>query len=137
MESQEYLMKLQVLEQEANHLGEQAKLVDQQIDELNSLNINILKLEKSEEDEIFSEIGKGIYVKGMLKKADLLAEVGSKIFVQKSNKEVKQIIENQIKSMNSVKNQIANKINEINGELNNIISSVKSGKSKESNKVKK
>lgn len=94
-QKQEYLMKLQVLEQEANQLGEQIKLVEQQISELDILKVNLEKLEKAGEEEIFAEVGKGIYIKAELKKSDLLVDVGSKVLVPKSYNQIKEVIKDQ------------------------------------------
>ncbi|MEA3329784.1 MAG: hypothetical protein U9Q06_03490, partial [Nanoarchaeota archaeon] len=88
MEQQKYLMKLQGLEGEANHLGEQLKVIDQQISEMNLLKENLNHLEKSGESEMFAELGKGIFIKATLKKSGLLVDVGNKVFVHKSVKDI-------------------------------------------------
>jgi len=125
---QEYLMKLQALEQEANQLGEQAKIIDQQVMELRVLGNNVGKLGEANEEEIFSELGKGIFLKSKLIKSDLLVEVGSKVFVPKTPEEVKKVIEDQVGKLEQVKGEIANKIEEINTELNNVIQSAEKAK---------
>jgi len=124
-DQQEYLMKLQVLEHEAGQLGEQAKVIDKQVGELKALDLSLDALEKSGEEDIYSELGKGIFVKSKIKKSDLLIEVGNKIYVPKKFEDVKLVISDQITKLDKIKGEIAKKIEEINSELNKVIESSK------------
>lgn len=135
MNDQEYFMKLQALEYEANHLGEQLKIIEQQQGEMQIIKESVSQLEISDKGEIFSELGKGIYVKASLSKSDLLVDVGEKVLVPKSHKEVMLIVEDQIGKFETVKEQIAKRIEDINTELNSIIESSKKS-NKEANKKK-
>ncbi len=122
MEAQkEYFMKLQALEYEANHLGEQLKVIEQQVVEMNGLKESVGKLENSGEQEIFSELGKGIFLKAKLKKSDLLVDVGDKILVPKTFKDVDKIVDEQIEKFEGVKGEISSRIRDINAELNGLI----------------
>jgi len=125
-------MQLQLLEQEANQFGEQLKIIEQQVGELKKLKVNVEKIGANGEKDIFAELGKGIYVKGRLKKSDLLVEVGNKIFVPKSFEEVKAIVDDQVGKLDGVKGEIGAKIQEINEQLNKIIGEAhgKEGKTK-------
>ena len=120
-DKQQYLMQLQILEQEANRFGEQLKIINEQIQEMNSAKANLEKLEKTGEAEMFSEFGKGIFIKGNLKKADLLIDVGGKILVPKKHSEVCKIIDEQILKFEQVKGQICQKIGQINIQVNSIM----------------
>lgn len=139
---QEYMMKLQVLEQEANQLGEQINLIEQQITELGLLKVNLERLEKAGEEEIFAELGKGIFLKAQLKKSNLLIDVGSKVLVPKSYSEVKDVIKDQSSKFAQVKVQVGKRVEQINAELNRIIAEANAGSEKasaskqEENKVK-
>ncbi|MEM3112802.1 MAG: prefoldin subunit alpha [Candidatus Pacearchaeota archaeon] len=123
MESQEYLLKLQLLEQQANQFGEQLKIIDQQIDALLNLKEDMSKLENSKEKEIYAEIGKGIYIKAQIEnnKKELLVDVGNKIFVPKTFEDIKNIINNQIGKFKNVKDEIAKRVTQINEELDKIV----------------
>ncbi len=134
---QEYMMKLQVLEQEANQLGEQINLIEQQITELGLLKVNLERLEKAGEEEIFAELGKGIFLKAQLKKSNLLIDVGSKVLVPKSYSEVKDVIKDQSSKFAQVKVQVGKRVEQINAELNRIIAEANAGSGKENNKSEK
>lgn len=137
MEQQEYLIKLQMLEQQANQFGEQLKIIDQQMEELDTLKDNIGKLSSVDESEMFSEIGKGIYIKTQLSEKYLLVDVGNKILVPKTGEEIQKIVDDQKKKFDEVKTEISHRIDEVNKELNDIISnSENEGDKKESSDEK-
>jgi len=117
MEQQEYLIKLQMLEQQAGQFGEQLKLIDKQVLELQTLKENIKSLEKSNETEMFSEIGKGIYLKGELDKGIMLVDVGNKILVPKTSSQIKTIVDDQIKKFDEVKAEIGKHVDLVNRDL--------------------
>ena len=135
MEQQEYLLKLQLLEQEANQFGEQLKVIDKQIEDLNVLKENVEKLSDSPETDMFSELGKGIYIKGQLDKSNMLVDVGNKILVPKTSKEIEGIVDEQIKKFDEVKGEIGNHVNQVNKELDDIIQEAHKEEKKEKNKT--
>jgi len=118
---QEYLMKLQILEQEANQFGEQLNIIKQQIKELGELKDNLAVVEKNSDKEIFAEFGKGIYIQGKLTDGKLIVDVGNKVFVPKSFQEVDKIIEEQVIKLGETEKQIGKRVEKINTELNNIL----------------
>lgn len=122
MPQQEYLLKLQVLEQQANQFGEQLSLIEQQINELNKLKENISKFEESKQKEIFAEFGRGIYIKADIADKSFLIDVGAGVMVPKSVKEVEEIIELQIKKFEEIKPEIAKRVDMVNKELDRLIS---------------
>ena len=124
MEQQEYLIKLQMLEQEASQYGEQLEMIDKQVVELNRLKRDIENLSNTKEKEMFSEVGKGIYVKGELNNSQMLVDVGHRVFVPKTSSEIKSIVDSQIKKFADVKEEIAQKIEEINQEVDNLIKEI-------------
>ena len=124
MEQQEYLIKLQMLEQEASQYGEQLEMIDKQVVELNRLKKDIENLSNTKEKEMFSEVGKGIYVKGELNNSQMLVDVGHRVFVPKTSNEIKSIVDSQIKKFADVKEEIAQKIEEINQEVDNLIKEI-------------
>lgn len=135
MDKQKGLLQLQVLEQEANHYGEQLRLIGQQINEMGILKNDVKKIEINQNQELFAGIGKGIYIKGKLVKSDLLIEVGSNVFVPKTAKEVENIIEEQIKKLKEAEKEIGVKIESINRQLTGIINELhKPEKTKEKQK---
>ncbi|MBS3092012.1 prefoldin subunit alpha [Candidatus Pacearchaeota archaeon] len=135
MEQQEYLLKLQMLEQQANQFGEQLNVINQQINELNLLKSNLLHLNKSKEKEIYSEFGKGIFIKAKLDSKDFLVDVGNKIYVPKNFNEINKIIDEQIDKFEEIKPEIAKRVEQINKQLNGLIEQAR--KDKGSNKAEK
>jgi len=121
MEQQEYLIKLQMLEQQTAQFGEQLQMIDKQVIELNKLKDNVTRLEGAKNSEMFSEIGKGIYVKGKLEKAEMMVDVGNKVLVPKTGKEILGIVDSQVKKFDDVKKEIAKKVEEINLEVDSLI----------------
>ena len=121
MEQQEYLIKLQMLEQQTAQFGEQLQLIDKQVVELDRLKENVARLEESEKSEMFSEVGKGIYVKGQLESPEMMVDVGNKVLVPKTGKEILGIVDSQIKKFADVKVEISKKVEEINQEVDSLI----------------
>ena len=137
MEQQEYLIKLQMLEQQASQFGEQLRAIDQQTSELNNLKRDLKKLDESKEKDMFSEIGKGIYIKASLEKKEMLVDVGNKVLVPKSPKEIHGIVDSQIKKFDDVKIEISRYIDQINEEVNNLIMEVNKPEKKSEKKIVK
>ena len=117
---QEEILKLQILENQVNQYEEQLKIIEQQIGELDLIKKDLEYLENTKENEIFSEFGKGIYIKSVVKK-EIMVDVGSKILVPKTFGEIKEVIENQISKFNTIKPEISMHIDAINKELDNIM----------------
>lgn len=133
---QQYLMQLQMLEQEANQFGEQLKMVGQQIKELSTAKENLIQLRNSTEKEMFAEFGKGIYFKGNLEQGDLLVDVGNKILVPKKVEEVEKIIDLQISKFKEVEVEIGKRIEMINQQVNQVMGEVSGGTEKKVSKKK-
>mgnify|MGYP005845575831 CR=1 FL=1 len=118
---QQYVMKLQMLEQEANQFGEQLKIIKQQIKELGDLKENLKVIEGSDGKDIFAEFGKGIYIQGKLTQGKALIDVGNKVFVPKSFEEVEKIVDEQVSKLGSTEKEIGKRIEMINSQLNDMI----------------
>ena len=130
----EQLIQLQVIEQEAQQLEQQLQLIEQSLIEMQNLSSSLDELEKTDKKEILANIGRGIYIPAEIKDKNLTVEVGNKVFVKKSIPETKEIIEDQIQRLGSVRKQISNKIEDLRQEVNQLMKSEKSeekkGKSK-------
>ena len=134
-QQQEYLLRLQMLEQQANQFGEQLNVINQQINELSLLKNNLSFLEKSKEKEIYSEFGKGIFIKAKLDSKDFLIDVGNKIYVPKNFKEISKIINEQIDKFKQIKPEISKRVEQINRQLDTLIEQAR--KEKTGNKEKR
>ena len=95
--------------------------VEKSLSQIESVYKNIQKIDISEENEMFSELGKGIYVKGQLSKETMLVDVGNKILVPKTAEEIGNIVNDQIKKFDEVKKEIGEHVNQVNKELDTIM----------------
>ena len=75
MDTNEYLMQLQILEQQAGHFEEQLEVIDQQVEELKRLKKNLEDFQETKDTEVYSEFGKGIYFKSNINKNELLVDL--------------------------------------------------------------
>ena len=135
--NQEQIMHIQMLEQEANQLNEQLKLVDDNVSDLVGLGESLDELEASKERSILANIGKKIYLPVEIKEKELIVEVGNKRFVKKSIKDTKKVIDGQIERLNSGKSEILNRLEQLQQGMQSIISEIEKDQEKESKKKEK
>ena len=126
-----------MLEQQAGQFSEQLKVIDQQTAELNLLKESISKVQSSKNKEMFSEIGKGIYIKGNLDNSQMLVDVGNKVLVPKNSKEIDGIIGSQVKKFGEIKKEISGRIDAINTEVNKIMAEAQKSQGQTPAKVTK
>lgn len=117
MAKEELLIKLSLLEQQANEIAQKIEAVDNQISELESLRLSLIKIEKSQGKEMLAPLGRGIFLRTEIKDEKLFVNVGSRILVKKSFKESAEIIEKQINEIGYVKSHLLRNIEEINKNL--------------------
>ena len=114
---QEMMLKFQMFEQQIRGLQQQLQAVEQAIVDLGSLNLGLDDLKGKKDKEIFALIGKGIYAKAKLISEDLIVDIGGKNFVGKSIDETKELMQNQIKKLENVKDELNSEMEKINNEL--------------------
>ena len=133
MAKENYLLKLSILEQEANKIQEQMQLINQQILELESLKTGLekLNLEDKKKNEILAPLGKGIFVKSEIKESDLFVNLGSGIILKKKPKETSEIIEKQVKELENLKIILSDNIAQINFQLQNLVLEAQKEKNEE------
>lgn len=118
----EYLMKMQMIEQEASKLDQQIQTMDQQIQELIAIKASIDAISNTNEKEILASLGKGIFIKAEIKGQDLMVNTGKDIFIRKTHKETMDIIDSQIKKLETGKEQFTNNIMELQGQMQVLMS---------------
>lgn len=118
---QEMIMKLGMFEQQIRQLQEQVNAVEQGIVELNSLNVDLEEIKNSEGKEIFSAIGRGIFIKSKISSEELLVDIGQRKFVKKSVPETRKIIEEQTKKLEEVKKELNDNLENIGNEIEKTI----------------
>lgn len=116
-EQQELMFKLSLFEQQIRAVQEQMQAVEQALVESTQLKLGLDELKKSKNKEVFSSIGKGIFIKSKITDEELLVDVGGKRFVRKSISETQKIIEDQEKKLSDVQKDLEDKLEEINNEL--------------------
>lgn len=129
----EYLMKMQMIEQEASKLDQQIQIMDQQIQELTAIKASIEALGKTKEKEILANLGKGIFIKAEIKGKDLMVNVGKDIFIKKTPEETAKIIDSQVKKLEAGKEDFTNRIIDIQSQMQVLLNHMQSeaGKDKQ------
>ena len=122
-ENQEQMMQLQILGQEAQELEKQLQTIDQHISDLTNLSNGLSELEKSEEKEIYANIGKGIFIPAEIKGKELIVEVGNKNLVKKTIPETKEIIQNEMEKLINAKSEIMNRVEMLQAEMQKVMGS--------------
>lgn len=121
-EKQEGLIfKLSMFEQQIRQIQEQMEAVENGINELGTLNFGLDELKGSVNKEVLSQLGKGIFVKSKIVSEDLTVEIGGGNFVKKSIPETKNIIEEQIKKLISVKNDLSENMEKMSREMKKVM----------------
>jgi len=134
---QELIFQLSMFEQQIQQLQQQLQAVEQGLVELRSLNFGLDDVKKSENKEIFAQIGRGIFIKAKVLSENLIVNVGGKNFVQKSIPQTKELIEEQIKKLEEIKKELSNNLEEISMELDKtMLEAQKQEKEKVSNTTK-
>jgi prefoldin alpha subunit len=114
---QELMYKFQMFEQQIRALQQQLQAVEEAILDINKLNLEMDDLIGKKDSEIFALIGRGIYARAKLMSEELLVDIGNKNFVKKSIPETKEIIQNQIKKLEKLKEELNLGLEDINKEL--------------------
>ena len=121
MAKEDYLIKLSMMEQEAEKLREQINLIEQQILEFNILAESLQKIENSKSKEILSNLGKGVFLKTEIKDSELFVNIGSNVVLKKKPKEAIEIINKQITQLEEMRKIMLNDIEKMNENLQNLV----------------
>ncbi|MEK6820408.1 MAG: prefoldin subunit alpha [Nanoarchaeota archaeon] len=121
MKKEEYLLRLSMLEQEANKIEEQIGIINQQISELEVLKLSLKNLSRTEEKEVLAPLGRGIFFKSELKEKELFVNVGREVVVKKSPEETAEIIEVQVSQMRAIKEHLISNITEVRMQLEDVV----------------
>ena len=125
---QESIIKIQMIEQEINHLNEQLQIIEQNNGYMNGLVDTINEIDKNETKEIMVDLGKRIFIPVEIKESKLFLDVGKGNFVKKSLKETKDIIDAEKMKLIDSKNEIIRGLNQLNEEMENMIKEIENKK---------
>ena len=118
---QELIFKLGMFEQQIHQTQEQIEAVEKGINELANLGFGLDELKGSRGKEILAALGRGVFVSAEVKSENLIVDIGGKNFVRKSIPETKEIIEEQIKKLITVRNELNENMEVINKEMKKAI----------------
>jgi prefoldin alpha subunit len=114
---QELIFKLSMFEQQIAQLQEQMEAVEKGINDLGVLNFGLDELKDSSGKDVLSPLGKGIFLSTKITSEDLIVDIGGKNFVKKNIPETKEIIEEQIKKLITIKEDLNDNLERISEEM--------------------
>jgi prefoldin alpha subunit len=120
MENQ-LMVKLGMFEQQVRQIHEQIQAVEQGIVELDLLNYDLQEINGSEGREIFSPVGRGIFLKSKVISEELLVDVGQGNLVKKSVEETREILQEQIKRLNSIRKDLDENLERVGEEIEKVL----------------
>ena len=114
-DSQEKMMELQFLEQQAKQIEQQAHTIQTNISELNALKDALSDLSKVKKGEsIFVPLGSGFFVNAdMAENQEVLMNVGSKTLIKKSYPDADKLIDKQMKELEKTLPQFENEMSKL------------------------
>jgi len=130
---QELLYRFSMFEKQIGELQQQIEAVERAIVDLSSLNFGLDDLVGSKGKEIFAPFGKGIFVKAKLVSEELNVDVGNGNLVKKSIPETKELLSEQIKKLQQVKEELETNLNELGEEVTGMMNNLQERQSEENN----
>lgn len=127
-ESQERMMRLNMLEQEAKQFEQQIMYIEQQIMELRLLSLNLEEIDKAKpKSEILASLGRNIFLKTELVSKELYVDIGSKTVVKKNIVDTRHIIDNDVSQLEKAKENIRKEFERIVGEMTHMMQHMHQG----------
>ncbi|MBT3416451.1 prefoldin subunit alpha [Candidatus Woesearchaeota archaeon] len=118
---QQKMMAQQMMAQQVQQMEQQIASVGQQIFELNTLKDNLKELKEVKNTKMKTPLGAGIFIESELKDVStVLMGVGSGVIVKKSTDSAIEVIEKQIKELDSLSKQMQNELTEFSKHLGGI-----------------
>lgn len=119
MAKEDYLIKLSMMQQEAEKLQEQVGIINQQVAEFEVLKLSLSNI--GENKEILANLGKGVFVKSEIKDKELFVSIGEGVVVRKNVDEAYKIIDKQIAELGELKKNILHEVEKINSNLQELL----------------
>lgn len=96
-----------MLRQQSEEIEKQLDFVNEQIKELEQFSGSLGVLEKEKEEEVLTNIGRGVHMKVERKENEkLFVEVGAGVLVRKTPEEARKVIKEQVKKFQEAKLQL-------------------------------
>ncbi len=115
------MLKASFLERQTNELEQYLEFIDSQINELELFKENLAVLSTSEEKEILSSLGKGVFLKGNMTEKKLFVEVGSGVVLRKTPEEAGETISFQVKRLKELRIQGLSQLDSTRTQLSDIM----------------
>jgi prefoldin alpha subunit len=128
---QQAIMQATMLEQQSREIEQNLELVETQITELNQMLETLFSLDKSNENSLYSSLGKGIFLKTALEDKKLLVQVGAGIAVKKTPQEARKTIEEQITRFQEAKTHLSSQRELVHNQLHYLIKEIENQKTKQ------
>ena len=129
------MIEMQILQQQAQELDQQAQIIEKNISDLRELKLSLEEIEKQQDNQILANIGKRIYLPVEIKDKELFVEIGKGNFVKKSIPDTNKVVEEQIKKLIIAKDDVNQKLDELQKEAMNLMTNLQE-KQKESDEDK-
>ncbi|MEK6830530.1 MAG: prefoldin subunit alpha [Nanoarchaeota archaeon] len=130
--NQEQLIRIQLMEQEANQLNQQLQLVEENVKEFRELIESLNEIGNGK--EILVNLGKKLYTKVEIKDDKLIVDVGKGNFVKKTIPDTKEIINNQIEKLSEIREEIMKRLEVLQEEINFLILEIEKEQKEQRNK---
>jgi len=127
MEQQEFMVQLQMLQQEAEAMDQQIQLIEQQVAEMNAVKLSLEELKNEKQTiakTILANLGKGIFIEAEVKSNNLFVNVGKDVLVKKTPQQTLEIVEEQLKKLETGKASILERIEEIQRNMQSLVEEV-------------
>ena len=115
------MIQMQMLQQEAEDLNQQLKLIEQNLSEIEELKLSLNEINKNENKEILANIGKKIYLPVEIKDKNLFVEIGKGNYVKKTVSETIQVVEEQTKKLIAGKQDVVERLEGLQKEVENLM----------------
>jgi prefoldin alpha subunit len=116
-EQQELIFKFSMYERQIREIQQQLEAIERGIVDLNTLNLGLDELVGGKGREIYAQLGKGIFVNAILNSEELNVDIGDGNFVKKSIPDTKELIGEQTKKLEAIKEELEGSLEEIEKEL--------------------
>lgn len=125
MDQEEFNQKLKNLEEQIKPIKQQIDSVEQALVDLHSLHIGLDEIREGK--EILAPVGKGIFVRAKTLSENLTVDVGGKRYVKKSIPDTKDLLSQQLKKMQQVKEDLNLEMEKINNQLSETMNKYQNG----------
>ena len=137
MAGEEYLMRLQMIQQEAGQLEEKLQTIDEQISSMEAIKASIKEIDKKDSKEFLANLGKGIFMKAEVTDKNLFVNVGKNTLIKKNPEETIKIIDDQVKKLFLGKEGVMRNIEGLQVEMQKLMQEAQKEQEAESKKEPK